>query len=287
MARDNFTKKTTDILAERVGFLCSNPECRTHTVGPNVRADKSTRIGEAAHITAAASNGPRFEPNLTPTQRSHIINGIWLCSNCSDLIDKDADNFPVALLNKWKADAEYEMLQKIKGVNTPKPTKQDTQAPFLEADLIWSGSQRLNRGYSDKNPVEIEDDGRRVYVIGAGVKPIIHWELTWRFSLVIYNNSSYPAFNVKITPVGEMNFTTLTNLPNVNNLPALENIDLEATYRRYIESVHTEADELLANKIPKDLNGLSFQIEYVDENQEAHCTLVKIEDQELKNYKEK
>ena len=127
MARDNFTKKTVDILAERVGFLCSNPSCRVHTVGPNVQLDKSTRIGEAAHITAAAANGPRYDANLSPAQRSHINNAIWLCRNCSDLIDKDTDNHPTALLNKWKADAEYEMLQKIKGANTTLLSQKNTK----------------------------------------------------------------------------------------------------------------------------------------------------------------
>ena len=89
MERDNFLKSTTRILAERVGYRCSNPNCRAYTVGPNEKENKSTSIGEAAHICAAAVGGPRYDESMTSVQRSDISNGLWLCSNCSDLIDKD------------------------------------------------------------------------------------------------------------------------------------------------------------------------------------------------------
>jgi len=32
--RDNFTEDTKSRAARRVGFLCSKPDCRCHTVGP-------------------------------------------------------------------------------------------------------------------------------------------------------------------------------------------------------------------------------------------------------------
>ena len=87
--RDYFTNPAIDNLAKRVGYLCSNPNCRKLTIGANEQNDKSTSIGEAAHITAAAEGGPRYDPDLNPEQRRNINNGIWLCSNCADLIDKD------------------------------------------------------------------------------------------------------------------------------------------------------------------------------------------------------
>ncbi|WP_271009438.1 hypothetical protein [Paucibacter sp. B51] len=43
---------------------------------------------------------------MTPTQRSSISNGIWLCNNCSRLIDNDPASFPAELLHRWKAQAE-------------------------------------------------------------------------------------------------------------------------------------------------------------------------------------
>lgn len=83
--RDDFTVKTVDILGKRVGFLCSNPDCRRHTVGPNSAKEKFTILGVAAHITAASPGGPRYDSAQTADQRKDIDNGIWLCVNCSTL----------------------------------------------------------------------------------------------------------------------------------------------------------------------------------------------------------
>jgi uncharacterized protein (DUF983 family) len=73
----------------------------------------STRIGVAAHISAAAPLGPRYDPSMTPAERSSPANGIWLCANCARRIDADVDNFSSELLNAWKAHAEYEANQKL------------------------------------------------------------------------------------------------------------------------------------------------------------------------------
>lgn len=54
--RDDFSTKTVEILAKRVTYCCSNPECRKPMIGPNV--NKTTSIGVAAHIRAAAPRGP-------------------------------------------------------------------------------------------------------------------------------------------------------------------------------------------------------------------------------------
>jgi hypothetical protein len=146
MPRDNFSKKTINMLAERVGFFCCNPNCCCHTVGPNEEPHKSTRIGTAAHITAASAGGPRYDGALTPAERGGISNGIWLCSNCSDLIDKDELHFSAPLLLQWKAAAEFKMSQRIKAANQINPL--DTlQGPYLEADLIRKRSHRAPGPY--------------------------------------------------------------------------------------------------------------------------------------------
>lgn len=104
--RDNFSEKIKGILARRVGYYCSNPECRCPTAGPAVDETKSIHWGEAAHITAAALGGPRYEPSLTTEERKSLANGIWLCSNCARKIDKDQARYTRGLLIKWKKDAE-------------------------------------------------------------------------------------------------------------------------------------------------------------------------------------
>ena len=91
--RDDFSKATVDLLAKRAGYLCSNPECGILTVGAAPTADKSMIVGVAAHITAASPGGPRYDPTLTPEERRHHSNGIWLCEIHGKAVDSDARPF--------------------------------------------------------------------------------------------------------------------------------------------------------------------------------------------------
>ncbi|MFA8087434.1 hypothetical protein ACLH2F_01470 [Klebsiella grimontii] len=60
--------------------------------------------GIAAHICAAApgAGARRYDPNMSPAERSHIDNGIWLCVSCSVLIDRDEQRFTVEALHQIK-----------------------------------------------------------------------------------------------------------------------------------------------------------------------------------------
>ena len=104
--RDDFSEKTKDILAKRVTCICSNPDCRKRTMGPNSDPNKSSNIGIAAHICAAAPGGKRYDVNMTPEERADIKNGIWLCQDCAHLIDTDEKKYSVSLLHQWKDLAE-------------------------------------------------------------------------------------------------------------------------------------------------------------------------------------
>jgi hypothetical protein len=106
--RDDFSEHVKRALAARVGNLCSNPDCRALTSGPHEDAAKAVNLGVAAHITAAAPSGPRYDASLTPEQRAAIENAIWLCQSCAKLIDSDPVRFPVTLLLDWKSMAEAE-----------------------------------------------------------------------------------------------------------------------------------------------------------------------------------
>lgn len=103
--RDNFSKKVKVELANRAGCRCSNPSCGKLTSGPKEGFEGSINIGEAAHICAASKGGMRYNPNMTSEERSSIENGIWLCSNCAKLIDRDP-SYTVATWFKWKYEAE-------------------------------------------------------------------------------------------------------------------------------------------------------------------------------------
>ena len=277
--RDDFSRATIEVMGKRVGYICSNPTCKQLTIGANEIDTKSTSIGIASHITAASSGGPRFDESLTTEQRSHINNGIWLCSNCAKLIDTDIDKFPTGILKNWKQNAEKETLQKLNG----KFKNQSLDSPFLEIDLICLSNGRWNIDYSDKNPIELFQ-GRQTIIIEH--KPIIHWELYWHFNFVIYNNSKFAAYNVQIESKGAVHFSHIDRLPKKNNLPPLQNIDLNAKYEDYVEGDYTVAEEKTKSKIPIKFNELTLQIKYLDDNRKEHVTYVEFKNGEIINRKE-
>jgi hypothetical protein len=60
--RDDFPKQTIVDIAKGVGYRCSNPNCQCATVAANAAQDGIITIGVAAHICAASSGGPRYDP---------------------------------------------------------------------------------------------------------------------------------------------------------------------------------------------------------------------------------
>jgi hypothetical protein len=105
--RDDFTEEVKRTLAARAGTVCSNPDCRALTSGPQNDSTKALNVGVAAHITSAAEGGPRYNSSLSSEERRHPDNGIWLCQTCAKLIDNDAAEFTERLLRAWKEIAEH------------------------------------------------------------------------------------------------------------------------------------------------------------------------------------
>lgn len=137
-ARDEFSTKTKQILAERAAHLCSNPDCLKLTTGPHSDPEKSLKTGHAAHIRAAASNGPRYDGNQTPQQRKHVSNGLWLCRECGDIVDKDTSPHTPELLHQWKRDHEAMIAEvRTKGYTQSLVLLQTRQqAPQLAKDVV-------------------------------------------------------------------------------------------------------------------------------------------------------
>jgi hypothetical protein len=108
VARDDFSLAVKTALKMRASLICSNPDCRKQTVAPSEsEEDKFVSLGKAAHITAAAVGGPRYDANLSSTERAAISNAIYLCSGCADLVDKNCGrDFPTSTLKSWKEEHE-------------------------------------------------------------------------------------------------------------------------------------------------------------------------------------
>ena len=259
--RDDFAKLTIDILAKRVGYFCSNPKCKKPTSGPNSNEQKHTSIGVAAHISAAAPGGPRYDAEISAGERKHISNGVWLCNNCATLIDKDAESYPSEQLRVWKYQAELDMKNAISSQSNA--LSLSAKAPILEADLMWNNSMRSNKGYN-QNLVDL-------------------WEVKWRFALTVHNNSSFPAYNVQIESDPKFPFFTFNELRKVNNLSAFANINLEVSVCVDFEGDYTEVEALTSKRIPDILNGMRLKVFYKDESRNEHEVLVIIQDGEVIN----
>ena len=106
--RDNFAKAIVEALAKRSSYICSNPSCRSLTLFPSSSdPTKFLFLGVAAHITAARKGGPRYDSALSAEERSSTDNGVFLCTSCATLIDKQGGiDLPVEVLRKWKHEHE-------------------------------------------------------------------------------------------------------------------------------------------------------------------------------------
>lgn len=111
--RHNFNKQVVLLLKNRAGDVCSNPECRVHTLGSSSLKEKTASIGVAAHIYAASPGGARYDFGMSEEKRKSYENGIWLCQTCSRLIDADESRFPAKLLFSWKSEAESRSLTSV------------------------------------------------------------------------------------------------------------------------------------------------------------------------------
>lgn len=115
--RDDFSSTVVKKVAERAGFVCSNPRCNWITIGPCDKDDmKSTKTGIAAHICGASPSGPRYDMSQTPAERKSISNAIWLCGTCSIMIDKNNGiDYTAPELKKWKKDHEKLIKECLEG----------------------------------------------------------------------------------------------------------------------------------------------------------------------------
>ncbi|WP_370215293.1 hypothetical protein [Idiomarina sp.] len=126
----DFSKNTINILAKRAGYLCSNPDCRISTVGPNEDPTKAIVIGEAAHIYGARPSAKRFSSKMTDVARAEITNAIWLCRNCHKTIDADELKYTVDILFRWRELHENYVAESL-GTTTEKIIKSELNEKLL------------------------------------------------------------------------------------------------------------------------------------------------------------
>lgn len=265
--RDNFSAATIKILAARVAYICSNPNCNKPTVGAGQEKDKAVNIGVAAHITAAAPGGKRYNAALSPAERVDSSNGIWLCQNCSKLIDSDDKVYTIALLQDWKHSAEQKAQMAIIGNMHNNPAG---RRPFAEPDLIWKTKSRWQTGISPLNrDILIRNGGHPIHVYDV----IRIFQIHWRYDFKVYNNSSVPLINLKLSRgVDSPFFTSLPLIPKVNNIAPLQDITLLAEFEFTFEGTGQESLEVMNPIFSPRLNDMKFLLEYQSEDRRIFYT---------------
>jgi tetratricopeptide (TPR) repeat protein len=152
MARDDFTEPVKRESAFRAGHSCSNPDCRARTSGPQSGEDGTLNLGEAAHISAASPGGPRFDPALSPDERSSLKNSIWLCRICARRIDADPNAYPTELLREWKRKGESLASNEIGRPREPAAIRTQTISDMKQAVL----EALAETGANSQNWVDVE-----------------------------------------------------------------------------------------------------------------------------------
>ena len=265
--RDDFSAKTKEILAKRVTYKCSNPDCKKPTIGPNSDPNKTVLIGVAAHITAASVGGPRYKAALTQEERVDIDNGIWLCQNCSTLIDKDEAKFTVKIIEAWKTSAEDEAFKALQQRDYSDTPKADQVRPYAEAELIWTSGFKRPQGASPKTNEKYGDTPISIMQV------IWYNHIAWNYELKIYNNSSIGLFNLKIHQHSSNTlFQLKDSLPKINNLPPYRDLSLRAETSTFFEGTGEEANAIMNPMFPDQIQGLRLLMEYVGENRKVYFT---------------
>src|SRR5690348_16032721 len=210
---DDFSEAMKRILASRAGHVCSRPECRAPTSGPQSDPSKAVNLGVAAHITAASPGGPRFDPDLSPEERSAASNGIWLCQNCAKLIDNDVIRFSVEVLRRWKADAEAEARDRIGKISST-----ERRGVFMDVAVMNEDASSWGRGEDtmlrytvvrDNDRIRIESDlgYMTLFKDGGPIAPLEYvmsptrCPFNWDFPILdfkVLNNQESPVYLTEI-----------------------------------------------------------------------------------------
>ncbi|WP_266157225.1 hypothetical protein [Dyella silvatica] len=137
--RDDFSQSVKTVLAGRAGWKCSFPQCNRSTAGPAVEShDKWIKNGVAAHITAAAPGGPRYDASISPDQRSDISNAIWMCPTHGSLIDKEQAAYTVEEIKSWKIEAESRAARELERSSATHPSQ--ATSPYSSKDIATLAS---------------------------------------------------------------------------------------------------------------------------------------------------
>ncbi|WP_442542589.1 hypothetical protein ACSBOX_11605 [Arthrobacter sp. KN11-1C] len=115
----SYSSATVRALFTLSGTTCYFPDC-PRSVVTFIDDEPFTEV-QIAHIRAASSDGPRYDPDMTDDERRAFANLILLCTPHHELVDKrHPERYSVETLVEWKTGRETAMgieRQNLAGVN--------------------------------------------------------------------------------------------------------------------------------------------------------------------------
>ncbi len=138
--------KTNRMLWGRAASRCALPECRRELVIEASLTDDPSLVGEAAHIVAESSEGPRGHSSLSVEDRNKYPNLVVLCNTHHKLIDDQAATYSVEVLKRLKHDHENWVRASLSGYDKQRQHDDEQWASIIEewakrADLeIWTAN---------------------------------------------------------------------------------------------------------------------------------------------------
>ncbi|MCF6176554.1 MAG: ATP-binding protein [Victivallaceae bacterium] len=280
MSRHDFSEPDKRLLAERVGFHCSNPSCGVATIGPSKIPSDKEYVGVAAHIySASISNGPRANQKLSKEERRSIDNGIHLCNKCSTLIDKNnGDGYSAVLLKNWKKSAEAAARTRIYQ-NAPSSLFYNVRFENLEKNystaLACIGLSEKNINSCPKNDEIIKEVKKKLILAnkcilagqsGSG-KSLLTYQIAYQFHLEGWNiykiNKSSITNDTELVSPKNKSIIIIDDLQTIQS-QLIENIFMSSyqdcmVLANYNTNIHT-GDDLL-RRYPNIMILLSSQIE--------------------------
>jgi hypothetical protein len=102
----NILSRDQKILWGRSGNRCAIPECRKKLVIDKTPDDRESIIGEMAHIKGENPGAPRYDKNMTDTQRNSYDNLILVCRDDHKKIDDQPNTYTFEKLHQIKKQHE-------------------------------------------------------------------------------------------------------------------------------------------------------------------------------------
>ncbi len=120
----------------RAASRCSIPQCRIELVVDSTETDDNALIGQAAHIVAERTDGPRGESPLTVDERNKYANLILLCNNHHKQVDDQVNDFTVDRLRGIKAEHEAWVRAGLSSYDREKQENDERWASYIDHWVI-------------------------------------------------------------------------------------------------------------------------------------------------------